>query len=153
MADRTLLVATDGSPAATAAVEAGLEVAAAMQARVWFVHAASPIAEELFDRYPLNGPPAEEILAHDPVLADARRRAAEKGVESEVELISAEGGSVDLAATIAGIANGIEASMIVTGSRGRGTVAGAVLGSLSHNLISQATVPVLIVHGPEHEPS
>ena len=34
--------------------------------------------------------------------------------------------------------------------RGRGTVAGAVLGSVSHNLISQATVPVLIVHEPEH---
>ena len=145
MAERTLLVATDGSPAATAAANTALELAVAMQARVRFVHASSPAAEELFDRYPKTGPTQDQIIARDPVLADAAERAADNGIESEVELISA-GSDADLAAAIAGIASGIEATMIVTGSRGRGTVAGAVLGSVSHHLISEAAVPVLIVH-------
>jgi nucleotide-binding universal stress UspA family protein len=148
MAERTLLVATDGSPAATAAVTRALELAVAMRARVRFVHASSPVAEELFDRYPNDGPTQDQIIARDPILADAAERAADKGVESEVELISASS-DASLAAAIAGIASGIEATMIVTGSRGRGTVAGAVLGSVSHNLISEAAVPVLIVHAAD----
>ena len=80
------------------------------------------------------------------MLAEATRRADEQDVEREVEVISGASGSAELAADIAGIATGRDASMIVTGSRGRGTVAGAVLGSLSHNLIKEATVPVLVVH-------
>jgi len=63
-------------------------------------------------------------------------------------VIADEGGSVELALEIAGIASGSDASMIVTGSRGRGAVAGAVLGSVSHSLITHATVPVLVVHAP-----
>jgi len=146
MAERMLLVATDGSPASVAAVDAALDLAGPMQARVRFVHASSPAAEELFDRYPQDGPTPEQITAADPVLAAAASRAAEKGVACEVELIAAEH-SANLAATIAGIASGIGASIIVTGSRGRGAVAGAVLGSVSHNLIKEASIPVLVVHG------
>jgi nucleotide-binding universal stress UspA family protein len=151
MDQKKLLIATDGSPAATAAVEVGLEVAAAMNATVRFVHAASPSAEELFAQYPEEGPSAEQIVAHDPVLAEAWKKAGEKGVEADVELVTDVGNSADLAADVAGIAAGIGAIMIVTGSRGRGAVAGAVLGSVSHNLIKYATVPVLVVHGPETE--
>lgn len=152
MANGTLLVSTDGSPAALAAERAALELAATMQARVRFVHAASALAEDLFSRYPERGPTAEQIAAADPVLASAATLAAESGVESELELISGEGGAADLAATIAGIASGIGAVMIVTGSRGRGTVAGAVLGSFSHSLIQHATVPVLVVHAQPAQP-
>ena len=146
MEKRTLLVATDGSPAAAAATAEAVELASALGARVIFVHASSPLAENLFDEDPIHGPSQEQILARDPVLAEATRRADEQDVEREVEVISGAGGSADLAADIAGIASGRDASMIVTGSRGRGTVAGAVLGSLSHNLIKEATVPVLVVH-------
>ena len=139
-------MATDGSPASEAAVGVALDLASAMAGRVRFVHAASKLAETLFELNPDDGPTQEQILAADQVLADAARRAAELGVEAEVEVISEEGGSAGLAAMIAGIANGTAASMIVSGSRGRGTVSGAVLGSVSHHLISEADVPVLIVH-------
>jgi nucleotide-binding universal stress UspA family protein len=149
MEKRTLLVATDGSPAATAAAAEAVALASALGARLVFVHASSPLAEDLFDEDPMDGPSQERILARDPVLAEATRRADEQEVECEVEVISAVRGSADLAADIAGIASGRDASMIVTGSRGRGTVAGAVLGSLSHNLIKEATVPVLVVHASE----
>jgi len=149
-ARKTILVAVDGSPAAVAAADAGLEVATAMQATVKFIHAASPLAEDLYDAHPVQGPALEEILARDPVLAASYARAREVGVEAELEMLPEEH-SADLAAAIAGIADGIEASMIVVGSRGLGSVAGAVLGSVSHNLIRYASVPVLVVHGPAAE--
>jgi nucleotide-binding universal stress UspA family protein len=146
---KLILVAVDGSPAAVAAVAAALEVASAMQAGVRFVHASSPLAEDLYDEFAVEGPPTEEVLSRDPVLAEACAQAREAGIEPEVELVAAEHGA-DLAAAIAGIASGSGASMVVTGSRGRGPVAGAVLGSVSGNLIKYAAVPVLVVHAADH---
>jgi nucleotide-binding universal stress UspA family protein len=147
-----LLVAVDGSPAASAAIDAALDLASAMGAPVLFVHAASPLAEDLFaEGSNDDAPTADTIAARDPVLADARGRAGERGVEADVHLVAHEGHSPDLAAQISGIAAGSGATMIVTGSRGRGALAGAVLGSVSHNLIKHATVPVLVVHAPDQE--
>src|SRR5580765_8282768 len=151
MDEKKILIAVDGSPAATAAVEAGVGLAAALQAKTVFVHAAGRLATELFDAYPTEGPPVDEILARDEVLARAVTSANEHGVAADIELLDQERSSADLAAAIAGIAAGIEASMIVTGSRGRGAIAGAVLGSVSHNLIKYATSPVLVVHDPERD--
>jgi len=148
MRQKRLLIATDGSPPSAAAVEAGVELAAEMHASVLFVHATSPLAEDLYAAYPEEGPPLDEILARDAVLAAAVGQAEKRGVDSDVRLVAEEGGSAELAAEVSGIAAGLDASMIVTGSRGRGAVAGAVLGSVSHNLIKYATVPVLVVHGP-----
>ena len=145
---KMILVAVDGSPAAAAAVAAALEIATAMHSKVRFVHASSPLAENLFDEFPIEGPPLEKILARDPVLAEACERAREAGIEPEVELLAAEHGA-DLAAAIAGIADGGGASMIATGSRGLGTFTGAVLGSVSGNLLKYASVPVLVVHAPD----
>ena len=144
---KSILIAIDGSPAAHAAVAAGLEVALAMQASVSFVHA-SPLARKLFDLYPMDGPPIDKILERDDVLRDAMEQAKQQSVDAEPRLIAREGSSADLAADLAGMATGLEASMIVVGSRGRGLVAGEVLGSVSHNLIKWATVPILIVHAP-----
>ena len=148
---RRLVVAVDGSPAATAAVEVALEIAAAMGESVLLVHAVSPLAEELFAAYPEDGPPLDAIVARDSALADAYRKAEAQGLEAAVEILAEEGGSVELATVLAGIAAGAGASMIVTGSRGRSTVAGAALGSVSHGLIACATVPVLVVHGPARD--
>jgi nucleotide-binding universal stress UspA family protein len=149
-----ILVAVDGSPAASAAVEQALKLAAAMKGSVRFVHASPRLAADLYAAYPVEGPPREELLARDPVLGDAFARAQESGVPAEVEVISDVRGTADLAAAIAAIAEGVGASMIVTGSRGRGPVAGSVLGSVSHNLIKWSTLPVLIVHpAPEKEPA
>jgi nucleotide-binding universal stress UspA family protein len=144
---RRLLVAIDGSPAADAAIDAAVDVATAMGASLLFVHADSHLAEQLYDEN-RDGPSPEEIAARDPVLAAASRHAGDHGVAFDLELIAASTHSADLAADIAGIADGIDAAMIVVGSRGRGTVTGAVLGSLSHALLGETGRPVLIVHAP-----
>lgn len=148
MEDKKILIATDGSSAGTAAVEAGLEVAAAMRSAVRFLHAFSPLAEELYAEYPSEGAPLQRILGADEVLAKAVERAEQRGVSAEVELVANADGN-DLGATIAGIAAGIGASMIVVGLRGPRAVAGFVLGSVSKNVLKYATVPVLVAHAPE----
>jgi nucleotide-binding universal stress UspA family protein len=143
---KQLLVAIDGSPAASAAVDVAVEIAAGMGATLLFVHATSELANELFTLYPDTGPPLEDVITRDPVLAQAYRMSQAAGVEAEVEIMADDGGSADLAAAVAGTADGTHAAMIVTGSRGRSAIAGAILGSFSHNLIKYSTVPVLVVH-------
>jgi nucleotide-binding universal stress UspA family protein len=122
-----------------------------MGGSVRFVHS-SQLAADLVAEHPENGPPREEVLARDAVLRDAFERAAAKGVTAEVEAISPAHRTGELAADIAGIAAGVGASLIVVGSRGRGPASGALLGSVSHNLIKWATVPVVIVTAPTDEP-
>ena len=146
MANSPILVAVDGTPAAEAAIDSALELGAGLQRPVVFLHADSHLATRLFEENTEDGPTQERIAEADPVLAHAAKRATEAGVAATLELVDLEGRSGDLAAEIAGVASGLDASMIVTGSRGRSTTAGAVLGSVSHGLIRYATVPVLVVH-------
>ena len=72
---RTLLVATDGSPAAVAAVDAAVDLALAMNGRIRFVHADAALADRLFTDYREDGAPRQQVLARDGVLAEAIRRA------------------------------------------------------------------------------
>jgi len=143
---KLILVAVDGSDAADAAVNAGLELATALEAPIRFVHVASRLAERLFQEDVENGPTPERIVEADAVLAGALSQAGAAGVEASVELIGGDGHTGDVAAILAGSAAGLGAGLVVCGSRGRGSAAGAVLGSVSHNLIRYARVPVLIVH-------
>jgi len=66
-----LLVAVDGSPAATAAVDVAVELAAAMGATLLFVHAASKVAESLYRAFQDERPSLEDVIWRDPFLADA----------------------------------------------------------------------------------
>jgi nucleotide-binding universal stress UspA family protein len=138
-----ILIATDGSAAARSAIEVGLEIAVAQGAKVAFLHA-SRIAERLYVPDD-EGPSQEEIEAADPVLHEAAELARARGLAAELELYSGDG-SQEVADTILGIAGGIEADMIVVGTRGRGDVASAMLGSVSHGVLNNATIPVVVVH-------
>ncbi len=147
----TLLVATDGSACAAGAIEAALRLARQTGARVTFVHADDRLAEALFELETIDLPTAEQVAARDEVLAVAARLARQAGVQAELRVIGAEGDTGDLAASLAGMADGIGAAMIVVGSRGRGAFTGALLGSVSHNLIKYSRVPVLISPAPHDE--
>ena len=145
MAFERIVIATDGSPAARAAAEIGLELATGKEASVTFVHASSEIAERLFAENPLTRDPPEKLVAADEVLREAAELARAKGIEPRLELIGEEGTQA-VADGILGVADALEADVIVLGSRGRGAVASAVLGSVSTEVLHRASVPVLVVH-------
>ena len=138
------MVAIDGSPAAEQAVAVALDLASAQTAKVVFVHY-SPIAATLLEAAPDRGPSPEGIEAADSVLGAAAKKGRERGIAFELEILD-ERGTSDIAASLAGIAEARGASMVVVGSRGRGPIAGAVLGSVSYGLLSLSRVPVLVAH-------
>jgi nucleotide-binding universal stress UspA family protein len=118
-----ILIATDGSSAAEAAVAEGVELARLLGARVTLV-AVRPHLED----------------AHA-ALERALALAEEAGVDAEYEV--AEG---DAAAEILRAARYCEADLIVVGSRGRGAVAGTLLGRVSRSVLERSTVPVVVVN-------
>jgi nucleotide-binding universal stress UspA family protein len=141
-----ILIAVDGSPAADRATDIGLELATAQGACVVFLHF-SRIAEELFVRNPEHGPSQDEIEAADRVLHDAAAKARAREIPFELEIVD-EHGAGNMAAVISGIAEGRSARLVVVGTRGRGPISGAVLGSVSHALLSYSRLPVVVVHAP-----
>jgi nucleotide-binding universal stress UspA family protein len=136
-----ILVATDGSVPATAAVSTALDLAAAEDAEVVFTavwrHPSATFtprdefAEEL------------DLVEHDlarGVVGDALRRARVAGVRATA--ILREGEATDEICTLA---NELEAQLIVIGSHGYGGLVEATLGSVSQAVLRQSTVPVLVV--------
>jgi len=139
----TILIATDGSPAANEAVDLGLELAAAEHARAVAVHVVPAM-----DLVPVSGFGVASCGAvphqpneHDRLPLDqAIERADERGIGLTTRLL--EG---DVVPQIVAYANVIDADLIVVGSRGHGPVASAVLGSVSRGLLREAGRPVLVV--------
>lgn len=144
MPDGLIVIATDGSAAAAKAVEVGLDLAVARANDVVFVHF-SPAARPLLAANPEAGPSQAAVEAADPVLGAAAEAARERGVQATLKIMDEESAG-DLAATLAGIASGLDATMIVVGTRGHGAIASAVLGSVSRTLLSFSDLPVLVAH-------
>ena len=118
-----ILIATDGSASALEAVEFGLDLAQEQDAWPVFIH----------------------VAPHDRAsvpLVEALRLAAEKNVPARTEHVS---GSP--AEAIVGYAHAIEAELIVVGSRGHGTAASMLLGSVSRGVLRRAQCPVVVVRG------
>jgi nucleotide-binding universal stress UspA family protein len=95
----------------------------------------------------------EMLLAHDPdvieqvsadagvhLLEPARALVREAGVEHEIEVASG-----DPAHTLIDILERFGCDMVVMGARGMGRLRSALLGSVSHEVLHAAPVPVLIV--------
>jgi nucleotide-binding universal stress UspA family protein len=142
--DGLIVIATDGSAAAAKAVEVGLELAAAQASDVVFVHF-SPAADPLFAADPEAGPSQAKIEAADPVLRAAAEAARARGVQAKLEIVP-EHGARDIAASLAGLAQGLDAGVIVVGTRGQGAIGRAVLGSVSRSLLTWSNLPVVVVH-------
>ncbi|HEY5058920.1 MAG TPA: universal stress protein [Gaiellaceae bacterium] len=145
-----MLVATDGSPPAELAVDVGIQFARGAGHSLVFVHTDPSIAGRLFTENPMAGDSDDRVASVDDILGEAVRRATEQGVQAEVELLG-EHGVRHVAAAIVGVAMARGADAIVVGTHGRGAVAQAILGSVSHEISALAHVPVIVVHSPAGE--
>ncbi|HMO46190.1 MAG TPA: universal stress protein [Rubrivivax sp.] len=140
-----MLLPVDGSEASLAAVRHALAmVRDGLQASLVLANVQEPAT--LY----------EMLLAHDAEVIDqvsakaglhllepAQALVREAGVPYEIEVAAG-----DPAHTLIDILENFGCDMVVMGARGRGTLRSALLGSVSHEVLHAAPVPVLIVKLP-----
>ena len=77
-------------------------------------------------------------------LVEAKAAAEQQGVRAVAKLLV--GDAVD---EIVACADNLDADVIVIGSRGHGTLASALLGSVSRGVVSESKRPITIIRGVE----
>jgi nucleotide-binding universal stress UspA family protein len=138
---KEIVVATDGSPGATLAVEEGVWIAKQLGAKVVLVAVAKPALPFLGEPYYQLALSAELRRARAAVEA-AVPLAEERRVPHEEEVV--EGNPAE---AVLETARARGADLIVVGSRGRGGVASGLLGSVSTEIVHRADLPVLVARG------
>jgi nucleotide-binding universal stress UspA family protein len=143
-----MLVAIDGSEAATRALNYALSLAEICDAEVQIVSVVPPVAS-LMPRFSLTAPPIHYTLFIDEVekrlhavLSDALADAKKKRPTLPLSIRLLKGRPAD---TIVQTAREEGFNLIVVGSRGLSGVDELVLGSVSDRVADLATCPVLIV--------
>ncbi|MFE7276240.1 universal stress protein [Streptomyces sp. NPDC057623] len=138
-----LVVGVDGSDSSLQAVDWAVDEAARLGLSLRLVYAS------LWERYEGSRPsfsadrPAEEVMAEH-IAASCAERAELRNPEVKV---SSEVLPSDAVSALLHAAH--ESSALVTGSRGRGEIAGLLLGSVSLTVAARAVCPVVVVRGGE----
>ncbi|MFE3324980.1 universal stress protein [Streptomyces sp. NPDC059176] len=138
-----LVVGVDGSESSLQALDWAVDEAARHGLPLHMVHAS------LWERYEGSRPsistdrPAEEVMAENIIASSAERaRLHNPEVKVSGEVLPDDAVSVLLRV-------GHEAFALVTGSRGRGELAGMLLGSVGLTVAARAVCPVVVVRGSE----
>ena len=139
---RRILIALDDSQQAEAALDAGIELAAQVNAQVLLVHVVNPAVAYVG---------AGELLATD-ILADLRQRGEDLLLRARMragETVPKESALLEGAAAreIIGAANEWDCDLIVMGTHGRGRITSFLIGSTAQEVIREARCPVLAVPG------
>lgn len=155
-----ILVATDFSETATAALARGAELAKATGAKLTLIHViyAEKISETLLGldameylTRALNAPPEQSpyspTLAAERLRATAHQKLAEAaaaagGRRVAIKTALAEGRPSD---EILAFAAREAVDLIVLGTHGRGAIGKALIGSVADHVIRQAECPVMVV--------
>jgi nucleotide-binding universal stress UspA family protein len=141
---KKILVAIDGSEAATQAVAVAVELAAEHAAELVFVHVAPALDVIPWSGFGSTVAAFPHELTHSDVgpLEAAAAVAAEHDVPATSRLVRSNTPVEEIVAQ----AESVDADLIIVGSRGHGAVASVLLGSVSRALLDQTRRPLLIVH-------
>jgi nucleotide-binding universal stress UspA family protein len=137
---RNILVAVDGSKESKLALADAIDLALEANARLTIVHVCNP-PPGIIRTTPAGAAVAADLPAYH-----------SKVLRSMVELVPKELPVTTLlldgnpAHEIVKAAKERDHDLIVIGSRGRGRATAALLGSVSHAVLHEAPVPVLVVH-------
>lgn len=150
-----ILVATDGSRAARAAVQFAAKLAANSRNGELTVLAVATLRRDLAMTLPPTFFPAKSLRDLETGERESRRRDLEESVRGletgprppRLRMVDPRRqGSV--AEVISREADRERADLIVIGSEGHGAVAGWILGSVAQRLVATARRPVAVVHPP-----
>jgi len=141
---RALLVATDGSVAAGTALDEAIALAAELGDEVAVITVWRALQGDFGLAYPsaamLDDLLEAERKHAEATLTDAMTRASAAGVPITTRLATG-----DPAEQICAYALEIDARLLAVGTRGYGSVASLLLGSVSNAIIRHAPCPVLVV--------
>ncbi len=144
-----VLVATDGSPSASLAVDLAAGIAWPEGSTIRVVKAIDVGTAVLGGPWPAPGLVEIESVGAElwraalDLLEEARSRMARPGIEVVVDAIRGRPASA-----IVESARTVGADLIILGSRGHGTIESMLLGSVSAEVVDHATVPVLVARDP-----
>jgi nucleotide-binding universal stress UspA family protein len=136
---RKILVAVDGSETSDRAVEEAVVLAKELEAELEFVSVFAPPRSALGNPYYDRS--LQYSLHHARLaVASALVKASEAGIEADGEVLEGQP-----AEEILHLAEQRAVDHIVIGSRGRGRIASAILGSVSSEVVRSARCPVVVV--------
>ena len=143
---RNILVAVDGSPHSDRALDEAIDIARGSHARLTIITgAAEPRTASMIA---LSSGAAAALGPGLLRYAERVLRAAVERVPDDVSVTTVLTEEPIRTAILKRIEDGRH-DLVVMGSRGRGAVRSALLGSVSHWVLHHSPVPVLVVHADE----
>jgi nucleotide-binding universal stress UspA family protein len=137
-----ILVAVDGSPDAEQALTEAIDLAKSEHTRLTMITA---VSQAPATAYVAAGEVAKQLIEDAHAEAEAILRRARERIPDDLSVKAVLSEQPIRLALIKQIADG-EHDLVVMGSRGRGAVRAALLGSVSHYVLHHSPIPVLIVH-------
>jgi nucleotide-binding universal stress UspA family protein len=142
-----ILVAVDGSPDAEEALAQAIDLAESEHTRLTLITGVPKLPPVSF--IGMSGPPLAQIEADARSWAEAVLRQARDCVPADLPVATILTEKPIRPALIEQIDSGRH-DLITMGSRGRGAMRAALLGSVSHYVLNHSSIPVLIVHADSH---
>ena len=149
-----ILLATDGSSEADLATQTAVDLARMSDSELHVVYVEDYSSIALL--YPEATDPEGVAPMWDPILEEDLERSSEQRsrelLDAEVERVRSAGGTVaqahlmmgEVAREIVHLAEDLRAGLIVMGSRGRGGIRRALMGSVSDSVVRHAHCPVMV---------
>jgi nucleotide-binding universal stress UspA family protein len=136
-----IVVGTDGSASATAAVLEAIALAKAFDCKVHIISVYRPVPVGGGDLPPEFAASVNSRSEVDGILEDVSSRARQQGVTSEVHAVTG-----DAANAIISLAEELKADLIVIGNKGLGSMRRFLLGNVPSKVVHHSPCSTHIVH-------